>query len=240
MRRSRLVIGVMLLMFGVVACESDDVGLACEDVGATPIGQEPVGGETPAVEDVRVTRDGTCESFMCIRHLGIAPYCSRECEIGTPQDPVAPTPCERDNQCSGEAANCAADGFCRPDDCPEGFVCRTLQPTGPLGGVNLCMRRSGCQTHSDCRNLGTIDCVSHGCYDNCLTLPSGEPCVSPDLLCEPMSALASHTTCSCTDGSPDLNCSDALLECRPLDSAVPWEPNAVQRIGICLPSEPAG
>jgi hypothetical protein len=211
------------------ACESEDIGKACDDGAPGSVGEEPIGGERPLVEVVRISRDGACESFQCLRHQGLDPYCTRECEI-LPTE--TETPCATDDECAGEAT-CAEDGICREDDCPTGFACRHVQEAGPLRDLTFCVRRVRCEQSVDCGALGEIDCIEHACYDGCDKLTELEDCDFHQLVCEPLDTFTDEVVCDCEGGEPDLSCADAQLRCSLPSSSVPWE-RPPTRIGVCL------
>ncbi len=174
--------------WGASACEKSDLGKTCGTV-PTEI-SDPIGGEVPTIEVVRMERDGDCESFQCLTHRGLSPYCTQTCEIDTP--PNKQKTCTLDDDCkggefaSGQVGHCVAgkctceldeecddplqcsDGRCRDDDCPEGYWCKTVQDVGPLAGQRFCVFREGCQANGDCEDFSTMSCKKLGCFDACL------------------------------------------------------------------------
>jgi hypothetical protein len=177
--------GLLLLL---AACETDDLGKRCGTEAAPVV--DPVGDEVPVVEVVRLERDGECESFQCLTHRGLPPYCTRSCALDAPT--LKQKSCSTDEQCEdgefarGARGHCVggkcvceehgecrapfhcADGRCVDDDCPAGFWCDAVQPVGPLAGERLCVMREGCQTNANCEEFGVMECRKLGCYDACL------------------------------------------------------------------------
>ncbi len=211
----------------LTACEKDDLGKIC-GTEVTPITDNPVGGEVPAVEVVRMERDVACQSFQCLRHLGIAPYCTRECKLG----PSTGT-CADDSAC-GRGTTCI-NGQCVDDDCSPGFWCRTVQDTGPLAGKNFCTRRTGCNPADpfECEDIGNIECKVYGCFDTCLSKSSTE-CVFHELVCDSMKNIP--CTCGLDLDPTDLSCADAELQCA--NAVRTWPAESVQRIHVCESIEP--
>jgi hypothetical protein len=176
------VIGLLLS-----ACESDDLGQPCGTTPA-PVGT-PVEGENPVLEVVRVERDGDCESFQCLTHRGLPPYCTRSCELSETE--AEPKSCTSDDQCTGgmfasgvtgrcidgtcaceEDDDCptakhCADGICRDDDCPKGYWCKEVQQIGPLAGQRFCVFKDGCTSNFFCEDLGNMECRELGCFGAC-------------------------------------------------------------------------
>ncbi len=173
---------------GLMACEEDDLGQPC---GTEPTAvEDPIGGEVPVVEVVRVQRDGECDSFQCLSHRGLTPYCTRECELEAPA--AEPKSCTTDADCTGgefgsgqsghciegtceceEDAECrsplhCAGGHCRDDDCPAGYWCKTVQEVGPLTGNRYCVFSDTCTRNADCEAFGVMECRRLGCFDACL------------------------------------------------------------------------
>lgn len=176
-----------MIGLSVFACESDDLGQPC---GTTPeLASSPVEGEDPDLEVVRVERDGVCESFQCLTHRGLPPYCTRSCSLSGPDE--QPQSCTGDEQCSGgmfasgatgrcldgtcaceDDSDCptpkqCADGVCRDDDCPKGYWCKEVQEVGPLVGRRFCVFKDGCTTNFFCEDLGNMECKQLGCFGSC-------------------------------------------------------------------------
>jgi hypothetical protein len=175
------------LLLADVACEKEDLGKAC---GTPPDAVvNPVGGETPTIEVVRVERDSTCDSFQCLTQLGVPPYCTRICKLEAAPNA---TSCKADTDCAGapfsgtthpgvcvdgtclcrEDSQCkdpthCADGACVDDDCPNGFWCERVQDVGPLAKSRYCVYKTGCQTNIQCEDLSNIACNKLGCFDAC-------------------------------------------------------------------------
>ncbi|MBI3180381.1 MAG: hypothetical protein HYZ27_12010 [Deltaproteobacteria bacterium] len=219
---------VLLLAAG---CETSDLGKPC---GSEPsaLGDPVVEGESAVVEVVRVERDVNCESFQCLSHRGLHPYCTESCELDEP--PHSPKSCTSDGQCTGgmfannvqghclggrcqcvkdsecvEPLHCF-DGVCLDDDCPKGFWCKRVQDVGPLANELFCTFKAGCIENTDCEELGTIECRHLGCFDACLcdALPEAQ---AQDLGCADM----------CTDDTrPE---PFHRLHCAPLDDVCACE-----------------
>lgn len=240
---------VLALSMTVAGCESDDVGKACGTDANTPP-PDPIAGEEPVLEVVRMERDGTCETFQCLRHAGISPYCTRECEfenVGTRKS------CTSDDDCT--APRYCSDGECRDDDCPNGFWCRQVQETGPIAGQQFCVRRDSCEQNLDCEKIGELICVPRGCYDVCLTegrtcetdedCPGSSSMFCDDDICrcryhELVCEVEDELPCRCPGGeqSTDLDCADEDLECAELTQTEQWAEGSVTRKGICEHKDP--
>lgn len=227
----RLQTALLLVPLGLAlgACEDDDVGEPCTaEIQAQPA--EPIDGERAVLEVVSLSRDQACETFQCLRHQGLEPYCTEECRF---TEESSDSPCEDDNGCSGDEY--CEGGQCRKDDCPDGFWCRQIQETGPNVNKTFCTRRV-CNDTQDCFAIGGYQCVTHGCYDACLRNDAGTQCDFNQRVCEPFSALAD--ICQCQGG--DVSCSDAELRCE--TETLRWNDVEaggydvpVERIGYCLP-----
>jgi hypothetical protein len=76
-------VGLLLPGF---ACQTNDLGKPCGSA-LTDLGTEPIAGEQPVIEVVRIERDQACETFQCLTHRGLHPYCTRVCD----QDGDCPT-----------------------------------------------------------------------------------------------------------------------------------------------------
>ncbi|MEM6732900.1 MAG: hypothetical protein AAF658_15195, partial [Myxococcota bacterium] len=157
-----------MFALALVACDDDDIGEPC-GTPPTDIFNAPIDGEVPVTEIVRLERDRACETFQCITHSGLSPYCTQTCEL----DPGMPgDACENYRDCDPvfgdptENKYCV-DGTCIDDDCPAGFVCRELQDVGTLAGESYCVRKSGCADNIDCEDLGNVECRPLGCLDRC-------------------------------------------------------------------------
>ena len=204
-----------------VGCETDDVGKFCSPQTAS-IGQNPVGGENPSVEVVRIHRDENCLSFQCLEHLGLSPHCTRSCDWS----PNTGT-CSADSDCPNQGK--CIEGFCNDDDCPPGFACETPLEVGELANQEVCVRRSGCTSNLDCEGLGAIDCVSLGCFDDCLL---DDTCEMHQLQCEPLDSLG----CTCADSGP--SCDDSLLSCAPEASQGVLPEGSISTRNVCIVREP--
>ncbi len=180
--------GLVLWLTGAAACEKHDLGKSC---GTEPAAvSEPIGGEVPVIEIVRIERDGECESFQCLSHRGLPPYCTRPCVLAAP--PTPQKSCSVDQDCTGgdfargRTGHCVdgkcvcqaneecdfplscGDGRCRDDDCPSGFTCAAVQEVGPLAGKRFCVLRTGCERNADCEEFGVMACRRQLCFDACL------------------------------------------------------------------------
>ena len=182
-----LLTAVALALSGV-ACEKESLGNACGTPPEPVV--NPVGGETPVIEVVRVERDSACESFQCLTQRGVPPYCTRTCKLNAAPEPKS---CDGDTNCTAEPfsgtdhpgvcvdgkCTCTddiqckepthcADGACVDDDCPSGFWCERIQEVGPLANSHYCVYKTGCQTNIQCEDLGNMSCNQLGCFDACL------------------------------------------------------------------------
>lgn len=224
--RNLWLVAIALSLGAHIGCQDSDVGRLC-GAQSPSFPQDPIEGETPTVEVVQLTRDGLCETFQCLTHAGIPPYCTQSCS----QSPVADSDasCDQDSDCPQNDAYCS-DGVCVSDDCPQAFRCGKVQDVGPLAESFLCLREFGCQTNFDCGALGEIDCVPLGCFDRCTQIEAQAPtddgndaaetCSFHQLACEATETLP----CSCADTSiiEGSFCPDADLECRP-EGGLPWQ-----------------
>lgn len=206
----------------LAACAVEDTGKLCNNPNIT-FPNEPVTGEVPVVEVVGIARDTACETFQCIAHKGLAPYCSRQCTYNAA--PANPTACQSDSECA--APKHCHQGVCNNDDCPPGFWCRNVQDVGPLASQLYCVRRDKCKQPSDCGAIGQVSCVVLGCYDVCLETQG--TCAFHALTCEPKTTLG----CECPGGVP--TCADADLLCKPPTAPQSWPVGAVRQVGVCLP-----
>ena len=200
-----------------IGCKSDDVGKACSPETAS-IGLNPVGGENPTVEVIRMHRDENCLSFKCLEHLGLAPHCTRSCAFS----PSA-SPCTSDLDCPNQGR--CIENLCNEDDCPPGFRCEAPIEAGEFASELFCVRRSDCSSNLDCEGLGTIDCVALGCFDTCI---EDENCDMHQRTCEPLESL----NCSCPDNAAD--CEDPQRTC---DGDVALAAGEVMTRNVCIVRE---
>ena len=210
-----------LLLF--TACiEKDNTGIACgEPLGTQP--SDPIPGETPIVEIVRIQRDANCLSFQCLEHAGLPAYCTRNCNHLDTSNSIS---CTDPSQCP-TSSYCHL-GKCVNDDCPAGYWCQEVQREGPLAGQNFCVRRSNCLLNSDCEALGQMNCIQYGCFDQCLLDTS---CEFHKLMCAPKTELP----CQCRVASVDDSghCADWDLICQSEGALDPWPQSSVYQAGIC-------
>jgi len=209
-----------------LACSTEELGNPCGTV-ATDV-PDPVQGEVPVVEVVRHERDSACESFQCLTHRGLPPYCTRTCELDSPAKAKA---CATDSECVGKpfaadlpgvcvnnVCQCTADAQCRApnhceagqcvdDDCPDGYWCRQIQAVGPLSPSHYCVFKTGCKSNIDCEDLGAMTCDKLGCYDVCLRdystceKPNKDRC--DELACYDDCVRIGSSTYLCRDQSSD-------------------------------------
>ncbi|MEL6545233.1 MAG: hypothetical protein AAFQ82_11455, partial [Myxococcota bacterium] len=145
------------------ACDEEDIGEPCGDDSPETFAA-PIDGEAPVSEVVRLQRDRACETFQCITHSGLNPYCTRSCTLD-PQ--TTGDTCENDRDCDplfgdpNENKYCV-NGSCIDDDCPAGFVCREFQDVGTIANDMYCVRQT-CSTNVDCDDLGNVECRDLGC-----------------------------------------------------------------------------
>lgn len=220
------------------ACDDEDVGEPCGDL-STSVGAQPIEDEKPVTEVIRLESDRACETFQCISHSGLSPYCTKSCALDSS---VTLGSCANDRDCDplfGDPTGntICVDGQCIDDDCPEGFVCRPLQTVGTLAGERVCVRKSGCQNNLDCEDLGAFECRQLGCIDSCFLEardedndPTGTTVCEDDdvnaLVCKPLNELP----CTCIGGAT--SCEDAALQCGPTDALFPE--GTVAQQGICF------
>lgn len=221
MNRVSLFPTAMLLAFCVSGCDTDDVGKLC-NAQTGSIGLSPIDGENPVVEVVRIHRDENCQSFQCLTHLGLAPHCTRTCQLVASE-----VPCNTASDCA-DAATCA-DGFCQLDACPPGFACEAPFSVGEWANQRMCVRKIDCQSNLECEGLGTIDCISLGCFDQCL---ANEDCDMHQLQCEPLSELQ----CVCDNETADCNAAD--LRCSPESIPGGLPVGSIATRSACLLREP--
>jgi hypothetical protein len=210
----------------VAACEESDVGEKC----GTPVGPldaEIIEGEQPVDEIVRMQRDGACESFQCLTHKGLAPYCTETC---TYEGSSSNKTCAGDGDCTKDGESCV-DNQCKSDSCDPGFQCRQVQEVGPLADQRFCVRKIGCASNFDCDDLDKMECAQLGCLDSDFLLPSSEDVHF--LSCQPRDELP----CIC-NGQTDKNvvCADGELICDP-GTGNPWPTSTVAQVGVCVGKE---
>ncbi|MCK5690523.1 hypothetical protein KAI87_14685 [Myxococcota bacterium] len=221
---------IFVLPVGVLslgACEYEsDVGTPC-GTSTDPI-EDPIQGEDPIVEVVRVQRDEICESFQCITHSGLDPYCSQICTIDAADEDskscLSDAECKEPNQC--------LDGKCRESDCPAGFWCKELQAVGPIAGDLYCISREGCTHNLDCGDTAKVECRKLGCYDSCLDEDTS--CTTHSLVCqdlEDMEPCCVSPEGGCLDDGEV--CPDSLLEVHPPTSPTAWPMGSVQQHNVC-------
>lgn len=212
------------------ACNEDrQLGGNC-GTQTPPLEGEIVEGETAVDEVVRVERDGVCESFQCLTEGGLAPYCSELCSYDSESSNDT---CNTDADCRFQDEHCI-DHQCKEDDCPEGFICDTVQETGPLASTRYCQRQRGCVTNFDCGDVSNVRCVTIACLDACL-LSSGDrdDCDSHYLHCQPRTELP---FCLCPgeqEPSNGVTCDASVLVCDPSEGD-PFPAGSVTLRGICV------
>lgn len=206
------------------ACEESDLGEACGSA-ATTLEGTIIDGEAPVGEVVRLERDGACESFKCITHGGLAPYCTDTCTYKTSSSNKA---CAQDGDCPTEES--CVGGQCKDDSCPAGFWCRQVQSVGPIASERYCVRQEGCSTNFDCESLGDMECRKVGCLDSCLL--AGSPCEVHALTCQPIEELPCRCPGAAVAGEGQ--CTDLELSCQPQDASTSWEVGAVAQRSVCV------
>ena len=113
MRVQRRLILTAGFLVAVNACEEGNLGDPCGSPAQEII--DPIGGEVPTVEVVRMERDGACESFKCLTHRGLPPYCTDACSLDAP--PNAQASCTQDEECKGGSFASGATGHCVEGKC---------------------------------------------------------------------------------------------------------------------------
>ncbi|MEM6531894.1 MAG: hypothetical protein AAF654_04690 [Myxococcota bacterium] len=240
-QRRRLFLSAVLLC-AATGCNEEDIGEVCGQESA-PVAPEPIDGESPVSEVVRLERDRACETFQCITHSGLNPYCTRTCELDTSTN--TGEACENDQDCDpvfGDpmANTLCVNNVCIDDDCPNGFACRELQTVGTLAGERFCVRQIGCENNFDCGDVQSLECRRLGCIDSCFldqaslnqdTLAGTVSCPAEAdnvLTCEPFDSLP----CQCLGGGD--SCEDAGLVCQPSSFTVPFPTGIVAQRGVCF------
>jgi len=164
-----------------LGCETNDLGKAC-GTDATPLPAEAIDGETPVVEVVRIQRDSACETFQCLTHRGLAPYCTRVCD--------ANRDCPTGFVCSAvqDSGPLADKRYCVFEDgCERNIDCGDLGHIrcAKLGCLDACeLEPLGCDFHQ----LTCAERTDLGC--ECLPDEIGNPrdeCDDADLVCTPES-----------------------------------------------------
>ncbi len=222
---STLLLGCALCLH-VVGCKKDDVGVACRPnpnpEGSHDIPAEPINGEIPVLEVVSLGRSSDCETFQCLTYGGYAPFCTRECSydgFAKGRACTESSDCKRPEHCF--------EGYCRDDDCPDGFECRTVQDVGPLAGRLFCVNKTGCAgSNRECEALGTMECQRLACFDQ--SLLGDSTATAHTLGCMP---LADLSYCQCPDGG--VTCGGETLSCDPPE-ADPWPAGAVEVRDACI------
>lgn len=242
MRIPRRRLLLTLALAGALGCNEEDIGEACGQ-DAPFVAPEPIDGEVPVSEIVRLERDRACETFQCITHSGLNPYCTRSCELDASVN--TGESCETDQDCDpvfGDPMGntLCVNNVCIDDDCPEGFACRELQTVGTLAGQNFCVRKIGCENNFDCEDVQNLECRRLGCIDSCFldqsslivdTAAGSVSCPASAenvLTCEPFNELP----CQCIGGGE--TCEDAALVCQPASIPVPYPSGVVQQRGVCF------
>lgn len=215
---------VVLLAASLCHCTTDDTGTACTNPNATDISSDTVQGENPVVEVIRLDRDPVCETFNCLTHMGIPSYCTRTCKNNDP--PSSKQSCTVDTDCKFPL-HCNK-GTCNDDDCPKGFVCKTIQDVGPLQNQEFCVRRSNCQGDFECEAIGTLSCEPLSCFDSCAQDPNAA-CALHRYTCEP----DSKADCGCS-GNVSVCSEGSTMQCPPPSAGQPVEFLAT-RHNICMP-----
>ena len=230
MRHPLLPIGRVLLVASLsllISCiQKDDTGKACELVlKVSPL--EPIVGEAPVQEVVRLERNSRCLSFHCLEHRGLPPYCTKECSQKSPE---GSSNCSSHGDCASPLY--CSNGKCVQDSCAPGYWCQEIQATGPLAGQSFCIRRDTCVLNSDCGALGSVDCIPYGCFDECLLNPD---CEFHRYLCLPKDELP----CACREDSVDDAgaCSNIDFVCQSNAEEPAWPEESVSQQGICTSKE---
>ncbi|MBN1962105.1 MAG: hypothetical protein JW841_14280 [Deltaproteobacteria bacterium] len=213
-----------LFIIALLNCSSHDIGEACYPEGTGTISETTVSGENPVVEIVALQRSIDCETFQCLTYGGYESFCTRTCKYDS----------EKGSACS-ENSNCESpkhcfEGYCRDDDCPAGFECRTIQDVGPLAGNLYCVYKTGCSgSNRNCEALGEMECRRIGCFDQALL--STDSTTTHTLGCKSLDSLS---YCLCADGSN--NCGSAGLVCTPPGSEA-WPAGSVDLRDVCMRTE---
>lgn len=224
-RRLTFIAGIVFL---ASACNKDvQLGGSCGTEEA-PLAGELVEGETAVDELVRLQRDGVCTSFQCLTEGGLAPYCTEQCSYtdSTNND------CLTDSDCTVQEEHCI-DKQCKADDCPDGFVCDTVQETGPLANTRYCLRQRGCVTNFDCGDVSNVRCETVACLDACL-LMSGDrsSCTTHYLHCQPREDIP-YCLCPGETEPTSATCESNRVTCTPPDGDA-FPSGSVTLTGMCV------
>ena len=126
------------------ACHLHDLGTECA-LDRQPFDNkqtEWVVGEVPIITEEQIIQDGTCETFICLNHDGIPPYCSRHCSDNQPcpdafecKQVQGLGPRSNDTYCV--YAVCETDADCRDI---KTYACVTFESTGldPTATLKRC------------------------------------------------------------------------------------------------------
>jgi hypothetical protein len=214
------------LLGALGACTQDDIGRPCRPRDEPALPTQTVGGESPVLEVVALTRSADCETFQCLTYGGYTPFCTRTCSYAMAEKP-GPA-CTSNGEC--KSPQHCFEGLCRDDDCPSGFECRTVQDVGPLQGQLFCVYKEGCEANNRaCEALGQMECRHLGCLDQ--TLPTGDTTLPHLLVCEPLTDLQQYCTCSQGDLA---HCAEADLSCTSSADSTPFPADSVGVRDVCM------
>lgn len=167
------------------ACEANDIGNACQ-AEISQLSGDLVLGEMPLVEVVSIEVDKECQSFSCLRHRGLSPYCTRDCQ--------GDGDCPAGFRCEPVllVGDLAAKQFCtRIDQCQQHLDC------GDLGSI-VCDVKA---CYDSCQGLSCsidADCPDALCVDGRCA------CQFRQLVCQSTSQLdcsCDEESCSCLDSA---------------------------------------
>jgi hypothetical protein len=119
---------VVLVLGGVLACQKDDIGIPCVGMNLPNAGGSTSEGDVIRAEGPEIVEYNV--NFPCDGVVCVA-------TIGS------------GGYCSKE---CTEDR-----ECPQAFVCRTVQDYGPLADRKYCVWRQ-CKTDADCGDPWTMTC----------------------------------------------------------------------------------
>ena len=169
---------LFIVLLSLTACHPNNVGMLCTSNTREAPSGTLVLGEHALETLVTLSRDSHCTSFQCLKHEGIAPYCTESCTLDAA--PTHARACTLSSDCT--APSHCVEGLCRDDDCPPGFYCDNVQTAGPRAQERVCVRRQACKNDLDCGDLKEFTCSHQFCFDSCLL--EDATCTQHTLVCQ--------------------------------------------------------
>lgn len=163
----------------MAGCENHDLGKPC-GTDPLPIPEEAIDSETPVIEVVRMQRDGACETFQCLAHRGLSPYCTKACEANS--DCPVGFICEEVQ----ETGPLVGKRYCVFErGCSRNIDCGSLGEIrcAKMGCLDRCaLEPAGCTFHQlVCEERSDLSCE---CLPDALGNPR-DTCEDADLVCTP-------------------------------------------------------